>query len=213
MSTLFYPIQPLRSTVSPIYTLLLLSVLFISGCSTIPPIDKKEPVIAAPVCPVCKPTVCPKIAKPIKKVAKKTRGELNLPVIGGVENVVVEPHNLEFEARIDTGAKSTSIHAENIQLIEREGKRFVRFSLYDNKTKSLVELERPFRRRVSIKQQDGNNETRYVVTLWLTLGKNKDEVEVSLTNRSAFDYELLVGRNLLTDRAIVDVSLRHTLRH
>jgi hypothetical protein len=53
---------------------------------------------------------------------------------------------------------------------------------------------------------------RYVVTLWLTLGKNKDEVEVNLTDRSAFDYQLLVGRNLLTDRAIVDVSLRHTLR-
>ena len=187
--------------------------MFISGCSTIPSIEEKEPVIAAPVCPVCKPTVCPKIAEPIKKVAKKTRGELNLPVIGGVENVVVQPHNLEFEARIDTGAKSTSIHAENIQLIEREGKRFVRFSLYDSKTKSLVELERRFIRRVSIKHQDGNNEIRYVVTLWLTLGKNKDEVEVNLTNRSAYEYQLLVGRNLLTDRAIVDVSLRHTLRH
>lgn len=186
--------------------------MFISGCSTIPPIDKKEPVITAPVCPVCKPTTCPKVAEPIKKVAKKTRGELNLPVIGGVENVVVEPLNLKFEARIDTGAKSTSIHAENIQLIEREGKRFVRFSLYDSKTKSLVEVERRFRRRVIIKQQDGNNEMRYVVTLLLTLGKNKDEVEVNLTDRSAFDYQLLVGRNLLTDRAIVDVSLRHTLR-
>jgi len=184
-----------------------------SGCSTIPSFGKKEPVLVAPACPVCTQTPCPKLAAPIIKVAKKTRGVLNLPVIGGIEDVVVDPLNFKFEARIDTGAKSTSIHAENIQLIEREGKRFVRFSLLDNNTNKLVELERRFRRKVIIKQQGGDNELRYVVTLWLTLGKTKDEVEVNLTDRSAYDYKLLVGRNLLTDRAIVDVSLRHTLRH
>jgi len=215
VNTLLYPIKPPRFIIQAIYTSLILSVLFISGCSTIPSFGKKEPVLVAPACPVCTQTPCPKLAAPtpIIKVAKKTRGVLDLPVIGGVEDVVVAPLGLKFEARIDTGAKSTSIHAENIQLIEREGKRFVRFSLLDKNTNKLVELERRFRRKVIIKQQAGDNERRYVVMLWLTLGKTKDEVEVNLTDRSAYDYKLLVGRNLLTDRAIVDVSLRHTLRH
>ena len=213
MNTFFYPIKSPRFIIQAIYTSLILSVLLMSGCSTIPSFGKKEPVLVAPACPVCTQTPCPKLAAPIIKVAKKTRGVLNLPVIGGIEDVVVDPLNFKFEARIDTGAKSTSIHAENIQLIEREGKRFVRFSLLDNNTNKLVELERRFRRKVIIKQQGGDNELRYVVTLWLTLGKTKDEVEVNLTDRSAYDYKLLVGRNLLTDRAIVDVSLRHTLRH
>lgn len=213
MNTLFYRTKTHRSVVQAIYTSLIVSSLFISGCSTISPINKKDPVLVEPACPVCVQTPCPKIAAPIKKTAKKTRGVLDLPVIGGIEDVVVDPLNLKFEARIDTGAKSTSIHAENIQLIEREGKRFVRFSLLDKKTNTLVELERPFRRKVIIKQQSADNELRYVVTLWLTLGKTKDEIEVNLTDRSDYDYEVLVGRNLLTDRAIVDVSLRHTLRH
>ena len=213
VNTLLYRTKVHRSVVQAIYTSLTISLLFISGCSTIPPIGKNDSIIVKPACPVCVKTPCPKIAAPIKKVAKKTRGVLNLPVIGEVEDVVVDPLNLKFEARIDTGAKSTSIHAENIQLIEREGKRFVRFSLLDKKTNKLVELERRFRRKVIIKQLSGDNEHRYVVTLWLTLGKTKDEIEVNLTDRSAYEYKLLVGRNLLTDRAIVDVSLRHTLGH
>jgi len=213
VNTLFYRTKAQHVVVQTIYRSLIVSVLFISGCSTISPIGKNDPVLIKPACPACVQTPCPKAAIPLKKIAKKTRGVLNLPVIGEVEDVVIHPLNLKFEARIDTGAKSTSIHAENIQLIEREGKRYVRFSLLDKETNTLVELERRFRRKVLIKQQGGNNESRYVVTLWLTLGKTKDEVEVNLTDRSDYDYKLLVGRNLLTDRAIVDVSLRHTLGH
>lgn len=205
-----------------IYKSLIISSLLISGCSVlrpaevklveIKPVEKTCPVLVEKVCPVCVQTPCPALAKQIVKTSKKTRGVLDLPVIGELEDVIVHPSNLKFEARIDTGAKSTSIHAENIQLIEREGKRFVRFSLLDKKNNKLVQLERSFRRKVIIKQQDGDNELRYVVTLWITLGNTKDEIEVTLTDRSVYNYEVLVGRNLLTDRAIVDVSLRHTLR-
>ena len=217
VSTLFYSIETPQVVVKAMNRFLIVGSLFISGCSVLQPVEKPIektcPVVVEKVCPVCVQNTCPAIVKQVVKKPKKTRGVLDLPVIGELEDVIVHPSNLRFEARIDTGAKSTSIHAENIQLIEREGKRFVRFSLLDKKNNKLVQLERRFRRKVIIKQQDGDNELRYVVTLWITLGKTKDEIEVTLTDRSVYNYEVLVGRNLLTDRAIVDVSLRHTLRN
>ena len=63
-----------------------------------------------------------------------------------------------------------------------------------------------------IKQQMGESERRYVVKLWMTLGKIRELVDVTLSDRTDFEYPVLVGRNLLTDTAIVDVSLQHTLK-
>ena len=73
-------------------------------------------------------------------------------------------------------------------------------------------MERRLRRKVLIKQQMGESERRYVVKLWMTLGKIRELVDVTLSDRTDFEYPVLVGRNLLTDTAIVDVSLQHTLK-
>jgi hypothetical protein len=195
----------------------------LSGCSLIKPVEIKPveikpvekacPVFVEKACPVCIEKVCPEPAKRSKASALTARGELNLPVIGEVEYVTVNPSNIKFEARIDTGAKSSSLHVEDVQLIEREGKPYARFSLFNKKTNKMLTLERPLIRKVLIKQTSGEVERRLVVKLWLTLGKSKDEVDVTLSDRTGFEFPLLIGRNLLTDRAIVDVRLRHTLRN
>ena len=167
-------------------------------------------------CPVCWPTaVCP-APKVIEKIVRvsvpaQTGGELNLPIIGEVEKVEVNPPGIQYDARIDTGAESSSIHAENIQLVERDGKKYILFSLVQPDTNTLVELERKLQRTVLIKQKYGETERRFVVQLWLTLGDIKERVDVTLSDRSDFTYRLLVGRNLLTDTAIVDVSRQHTI--
>ena len=116
-----------------------------------------------------------------------------------------------FESRIDTGADTTSIHAENIQLIEKDGKRYVRFVLIDPGTGETLQQEVRLRRRVLIKQNEGPRERRYVVRMWVTLGKVKSRIDVNLSDRSDFEYPLLIGRNFLTDSMIVDVSRHHTL--
>jgi len=116
-----------------------------------------------------------------------------------------------MEARIDTGAESTSIHAEDIQLLERDGKRYVRFQVLDPTSGEKAQMEKRFRRRVLIKQQGGELERRYVVRMWITLGGIRARVDVTLTDRSGFDYPLLIGRNFLTDHMIVDVSQHHVL--
>ena len=195
-----------------------LPVVLLSACTTVDPEPLVCPPIPEVVCPIC-PEVreCPVVAaaEPPASTgmptAVPTAGELQLPVIGAVEFASIEPGDIRMEARIDTGAESTSIHAEDIQLLERDGKRYVRFQVLDPGSGEKVQMEKRFRRRVLIKQQGGELERRYVVRMWITLGEIRARVDVTLTDRSGFDYPLLIGRNFLTDHMIVDVSQHHVL--
>jgi len=145
-----------------------------------------------------------------------TAGKMHLPIIGAVEWAKIGKAgagktDLMLESRIDTGADTTSIHAEDIQLIEKDGRRYVRFVLIDPATGYRHPQELRLRRRVLIKQTDGSYDRRYVVRMWVTLGETRSRIDVNLTNRTNFEYPMLIGRNFLTDSLIVDVSRHHTL--
>ncbi|MGB1807869.1 MAG: ATP-dependent zinc protease [Porticoccaceae bacterium] len=152
-----------------------------------------------------------KIVTPELPPMATTAGKLHLPIVGAVEMVRIEPADLMLEARIDTGAETTSIHAEDIQLVENDGRRYVRFMLIDGANGEQVQQELRLRRRVLIKQSYGPDERRYVVRMWLTLGDTRSRVDVNLSDRTNFEYPLLIGRNFLTDSLIVDVSRHHAL--
>ncbi len=197
---------------------MLCAVLLTSGCNWIRPVQEEKS------CPEIEPVVCPAPEKVIvEKIVTKevpaplpplamTAGKMHFPIVGAVEWATVNPPGLKYEARLDTGAKTTSIHAQDIRLLEKDGKRYVRFKLIDPSSGESFELERKLQRTVLIKQSDDvPSERRYVVKLWLTLGKAKELIEVNLTDRSDYDYPLLIGRNFLTDTAIVDVSRHHTV--
>tara|TARA_R110001592_G_scaffold363248_6_gene682309 strand:- start:4651 stop:5166 length:516 start_codon:yes stop_codon:yes gene_type:complete len=138
-----------------------------------------------------------------------TAGKMNLPIVGAIEWATVEPGDLRMEARMDTGAEFTSVHAEDIQLVEKDGKKWVHFSLLNPATNTKVPVERRLRKKVRIKQSDSEKQTRYVVEMWITVGKIRSLVEVTLSDRDHMEYPLLIGRNMLVDTMIVDVSDRH----
>ncbi len=145
-----------------------------------------------------------------------TAGKMHLPIVGAVEWAKIGKAgpgktDLMLESRIDTGADTTSIHAEAIQLIEKDGRRYVRFLLVDATTGFRHPQELRLRRRVLIKQAGGPYDRRYVVRMWVTLGKTRSRIDVNLTDRTNFEYPMLIGRNFLTDSLIVDVSRHHTL--
>lgn len=133
-------------------------------------------------------------------------------VIGEKEWALVEPGELVLEARIDTGAETSSVHAEDIQLIEKDGKRWIRFTLEDPETKVKIPLERRLHRRILVKQKaEEAKDRRYVVRMWVTLGETRTWLDVSLSDREDFEFPLLIGRNMLMDSFTVDVSRHHTL--
>ncbi|ETN92896.1 hypothetical protein U062_00779 [Gammaproteobacteria bacterium MOLA455] len=204
---------------------LLLSVVascLLSSCALIPQLTKPAecPASAEIIPPLLEPQSCPepqvierivtKIVAPEPMPQASTAGKFHLPIVGAVEWAKIQPAGLWIESRIDTGADTTSIHAENIQLVEKDGKRYVRFVLIDAVTGSAHQQELRLRRRVLIKQSGGADERRYVVRMWVTLGEIRSKIDVNLSDRTDFEYPLLIGRNFLMDNVIVDVSRHHT---
>ena len=210
------------------FTLTALAVI-LAGCQTSPPLKQQEcPVVEALVCPVIEVVQCPEPkvvetvitqceAQPqiqVAKVAKvaKIAETHEYTSIGGIEWAFIEPGNVALEARIDTGAETSSIHAEDIQLIEKDGKRWVRFSLTHPETNVKIPLERRLHRRILVKQTAENVEDRrYVIRMWVTLGESRTWLDVGLSDREGFEFPLLIGRNMLMDTFVVDISQRHTL--
>lgn len=211
-----------RSRVSLLSSALLWSAL-LTSCGLLPQLTEPRecPAPAEIITLPVEPQSCPE-PQVIERIVTQmitpepppqaTRaGKLHLPIVGAVEWAMIQPAGLWVEARIDTGADTTSIHAEDIELVEKDGKRYVRFVLLDAVTGSAHQQELRLRRRVLIKQSGGADERRYVVRMWVMLGEIRSKIDVNLSDRTDFEYPLLIGRNFLMDNMIVDVSRHHTV--
>ncbi len=128
-------------------------------------------------------------------------------VIGRMEQVWMPDLQLNFPARIDTGAETASLSARNIELFERNSKKWVRFEVVHPETGEPIPMERRRKRSVLIVQAtSAEPERRAVVELGVTIGHISQIAEFTLSDRSHLDHQLLIGRNILQDVMIVDVS-------
>lgn len=153
-------------------------------------------------CPEPKPlkTECKEVARVVVTSDKMLVGEL--------ENIWIEPPGVSVVARMDTGATSSSVHANNVVRFERDGEDWVRFDLPLG-TDESVTLERPIVRHARVVQQaDPEGSRRPVVELRVRLGDVQDTFEFTLADRSHLENEWILGRNFLTDVTLVDVSKR-----
>src|SRR5690606_5026834 len=114
--------------------------------------------------------------------------------------------------RVDSGAKTSSLHAFNIKPFTRDGELWVTFEVHplQKNRKVLVRCEAPVVDRRSVRSSTGETEKRYVIRTPLTLGQDSWEVEVTFPNRDAMGYRMLVGREARGGRLLVDpdVSFR-----
>jgi hypothetical protein len=124
-------------------------------------------------------------------------------VIGWVENVGVSSTNTVIKAKIDTGADSSSLHCECITPYERDGEQWVKFTITDIDDQS-VSYEKKIVRRTKVKRHFGEVQERIVVRMGICIGEQYGETDVSLVDRSGFNYSLLIGRKYLKDKFIVD---------
>jgi hypothetical protein len=126
-------------------------------------------------------------------------------VLGEVERVWIVPPGLSVIARMDTGASSSSLHADNITTFERDGEDWVRFDIGNDD--SSVTIERAIKKYVRVFQQaDKVGSRRPVVDIRLFLGDVKDTFSFTLADRSHLEHDMILGRNFLTDIALVDVA-------
>lgn len=130
-------------------------------------------------------------------------------VMGWIERVRIHPEDLLMEAKMDTGARNTSIDAADIVEFTRGGKKWVRFNVSNRKGRTVT-FERPIFRIAWIKRSATKTTPRTVVILPLCIGNVLREVEVNLAKRSHLNYPLLVGRSAMKGKVLVDSSRKFT---
>lgn len=134
----------------------------------------------------------------------------NKLIVGEIENVWLPELNLILQSRIDTGATTASLDAREIQSFERDGEQWVRFNMLNPETKQAVRFERKQVRKVKVNQSNTPTpETRFVIELQVVLGGVSQLAEFTLSDRSHLGYQVLIGRNVLRDVMIVDISQSH----
>ena len=120
-------------------------------------------------------------------------GELQIPAI---------------KARIDSGAKTSSIQATNIKRVIRQGVPYVDFEvnpIQDNRSVSVFCSAKIVDTRI-IKSSSGTTQKRYVIKTPLTIMGQTFEIELTLANRDSMDYRMLLGREAMNGRFLVDPS-------
>lgn len=129
-------------------------------------------------------------------------------IIVGNEEWCVFPslHIPAIKARVDSGAKTSAIHAFNIQPFQQDGEDWVSFHVHplQNDRKVVVHCQAPVVDRRVVKSSTGTAEKRYVISTDIQLGDNHWEVELTLTNRDSMGYRMLLGREAMLGRMLVD---------
>lgn len=128
-------------------------------------------------------------------------------IVGELEKFYLAGPGLVYDARIDSGAETSSLDARNITRFERDGNNWVRFDVPVPGSADLVTMEREVSRRVRIIQSSTDEtERRVVVELQFMIGNHRQQAEFTLTNREQMSHTVLIGRNILRDVMLVDVG-------
>ena len=130
-------------------------------------------------------------------------------LVGWREWVALPSAGVEWvKAKVDTGARSSSIHAYDIREVDVDGVAHVRFLVrpWQRSTDDVVELELPVHDQRDVRSSSGHTEQRYVVLLSISLCGREVTAEFTLTNRDAMGFRMLIGREALRQGFVVDPS-------
>jgi len=123
-------------------------------------------------------------------------------LLGAIETIQLTEENISFSARIDTGAATSSLGAYNWRNFERDGEKWVKFSLLAEADAPIYEY--PIYDSVKIKQTGTLTEDRIEIKVDIEVGGiiYKNQL-FNLSDRSHLDYQLLIGRSFLQDIAVL----------
>lgn len=144
---------------------------------------------------------------PKKNKKKKKPAKAAPPAIGWREWAALPDLGVDrIKAKIDTGAKTSAIHAVRVRAFERGGGVYVSFDVHPIQRQTRPEIEcvaRVIDRR-RVRSSNGEAETRYIIMTSLDIGGERFEIEMSLANRDDMGFRLLLGRDALKKRFVVD---------
>ena len=128
-------------------------------------------------------------------------------VVGWREWVALPQAGVDWvKAKIDTGARSSSIHAFDLEAYDVDGQEWVRFSIHpwQKSDEDHVELSLPVLDRREVRSSNGQTEQRYAVSLDVTLAGRTITTVMTLSNRDEMGFRMLIGREALERGFLVD---------
>lgn len=110
------------------------------------------------------------------------------------------------KVKIDTGARTSALHALNIERTTLNGRDMVRFHVQPLQRNKIVVIrtEAPLVDIRSVSDSGGHSESRYVISSTLQMGPIKHEIDITLTERNSMLFRMLVGRTALVNNVLVD---------
>ncbi len=116
-----------------------------------------------------------------------------------------------IKAKIDTGARTSAIHAWDIEHFARDGEPWVRFSLHPRQRDDthVVSAEARLLEEREVRSSNGDVENRCVVSTTLALGEESWPIELTLTKRDQMGFRMLLGRTAMAGRLRVDPGVSY----
>ena len=113
-----------------------------------------------------------------------------------------------IKAKLDTGARSSALHAFDLHELDRDGQAWVRFSIHpwQRSGEDAVTVECPVHDRRAVRSSSGHAEERIVVLMDLELVGRKVTAEMTLSRRDEMGFRMLVGREVLRQGFVVDAG-------
>jgi ribosomal protein S6--L-glutamate ligase len=118
-----------------------------------------------------------------------------------------------IKARVDSGAKTSALHAINIAPFKKDTQNWVKFDInpIQNNVKTVIHCEAPLVDKRIVKSSSGFREERYVIQTNLEIGNSNWVIEMTLTNRDSMGFRMLLGREAMSGRVMVDPEQQYLL--
>ncbi|MFZ4106022.1 30S ribosomal protein S6--L-glutamate ligase [Flavobacterium sp.] len=118
-----------------------------------------------------------------------------------------------IKARVDSGAKTSALHAINISPFVKDGINWVKFDInpIQNNLKTVIHCEALLIDKRVVKSSSGFREQRYVIQTNITIGGDFWSIEMTLTNRDSMGFRMLLGREAMSGRILVDPQQQYLL--
>jgi len=131
----------------------------------------------------------------------------SLPLLGWREMGGITELNIgRIKAKVDTGARSSALHAFAIDPYRKGGQRWVMFTIHPRQKNSDISIEchAPIKDRRLVTDSGGHKQRRYVIETRIVLGQSVITAEMTLTNRDSMLFRMLIGRTAMNNHFIID---------
>lgn len=143
--------------------------------------------------------------KPAKKIVVGALEKCDLPDLGITDLVM----------RVDTGAATSSLHVENVEEYQKDGKSWISFDIHPD-VYNVAKITRHSSEVKAVRKVRSSSETlehRYVISTTLAIGEHKWRIKINLTDRTEMTYNMLLGRQAMANKIMVDPGKEFLIPH